>query len=136
MPLTVRYAEKYNDALMALAAVTHRPANIVNVAGSYAIRVDLEYNRYVLATNTHQGLTDEPAFSDRWLVRFFQTSTDGLSDGLLSEATHQWLIDAFDSALESLEVDGKKIVADANFGDINRTEASPTAGVYGSGTQS
>lgn len=135
MPLTVKYAEQYNDALIALAAVTHRPANIVNAAGAYAIRVDLEYNRYVVATNTQQGLSDEPDTSDSWLVRFFQTNIDGLSDQLLAESTHQWLIDAFDSALEHLEADGNKIVADADFGDISRSEGSPSADVQGAGPQ-
>ena len=131
MPLTVKYSEIYNDALVALAAVTHRPANIVNAGDSYAIRVDLEYNRYVLATNTQQGLSDEPGISDSWLVRFYQTNVDGLSDQLLAEATHQWLIDAFDSALEHLEADGNMIVADADFGDISRSDASNSADAPG-----
>ncbi|WP_233364094.1 hypothetical protein [Rhodococcus globerulus] len=60
MPLRGKYSEKYNDALIALAAVSQRPANVVDLAGEYAIRVDLEYNRYVVATNTPQGLSGEP----------------------------------------------------------------------------
>lgn len=124
MPLTMKYAEIYNDALIALAAATQRPANVVNLTGSYAIRVDLEYNRYVVATNTPHGLSNEPDASGTWLVRFFQVDTDGASDELLTEATNQWLIDAFDSALASLEADGKKIVADADFGDISRSESA------------
>lgn len=60
MPLTMKYSETYNDALIALAAATHRPANVVNLFGEYAIRVDLEYNRFLLATNTAAGLSDRP----------------------------------------------------------------------------
>ena len=45
MPLTVKYSQTYSDALTALAAVTQRPVNVVNLAGMYAIRVELEYNR-------------------------------------------------------------------------------------------
>jgi hypothetical protein len=131
MPLTVKYAEIYNDALIALAAATQRPANIVNLADAYAIRVDLEYNRYVLATNTPQGLSNEPGVSGTWLVRFFQADIDGAPDELLTEATDQWLIDAFDSALASLEADGNKIVAEADFGDISRSEATDVDAVDG-----
>ncbi|NMM85588.1 hypothetical protein B2J88_14615 [Rhodococcus sp. SRB_17] len=135
MPLTVKHSETYNDALIALAAATHRPASVVNVAGDYAIRVDLEYNRYVVATNTRLGLSDEPESSDSWRVRFIQANIAGESDQLLAEASHQWLIDAFDSALESLEADGNKIVADANFGDISRSETSTSADVHDLGDQ-
>ncbi|MCJ0906341.1 hypothetical protein [Rhodococcus sp. ARC_M6] len=135
MPLTVKYSEKYNDALIALATVTHRPANIVNIADDYAIRVDLEYNRYAIATNTLRGLSDDPDANGTWLVRFFQSSTDVEQDQLLAEATHQWLIDAFDCALERLEAKGNTIVADADFGDISRSDTSPPADVSGLGNQ-
>ncbi|MFE4500166.1 hypothetical protein ACFRFQ_09890 [Rhodococcus sp. NPDC056743] len=124
MPLTSKHSETYNDALIALAAATQRPANVVNLAGGYAIRVDLEYNRYVLATNTPLGLSDETHDAGSWLVRFFQTRIGGLSDELLAEATDEWLIDAFDSVLNHIEADGNKIVADANFGDISHSESS------------
>lgn len=120
----MKYAEVYNDALIALAAATQRPANIVNLGDAYAIRVDLEYNRYVVATNTPHGLSNEPGISGTWLVRFFQADIDGAPGELLTEATNQWLIDAFDTALTSLEADGNKIVADADFGDIGRSEAT------------
>ncbi|WP_075836299.1 MULTISPECIES: hypothetical protein [unclassified Rhodococcus (in: high G+C Gram-positive bacteria)] len=122
MPLRGKYSEKYNDALIALAAASQRPANIVNLAGEYAIRVDLEYNRYVVATNTPQGLSDEPDANGSWLVRIFQSGNDDAPHELLTEATDQWLIDAFDSALEHLEADGNKIEADVDFGDIGRSE--------------
>ncbi|TSD50424.1 hypothetical protein FFI94_016785 [Rhodococcus sp. KBS0724] len=124
MPLTSKYSETYNDALIALAAATQRPANVVNLAGGYAIRVDLEYNRYVLATNTPLGLSDEIYGTGPWLVRIFQTQSSVLPDELLAEATDEWLVDAFDSVIGQLEADGKKIVADANFGDVSHSETS------------
>jgi hypothetical protein len=110
--------------LIALAAATQRPANVVNLAGGYAIRVDLEYNRYVLATNTPLGLSDEIYGTGPWLVRIFQTQSSVLPDELLAEATDEWLVDAFDSVIGQLEADGKKIVADANFGDVSHSETS------------
>lgn len=122
MPLRGKYSEKYNDALIALATASQRPANVVNLAGEYAIRVDLEYNRYVVATNTPRGLSDEPDTSGTWLVRILQVGRDDLPHELLTEATDPWLIDAFDSAVRYLKADGNKIEADADFGDINRTE--------------
>lgn len=62
-------------------------------------------------------------------MRIFQTNADDALDELLTAATQVWLIDAFDSALEQLEADGNKILADADFGDISRSEGaivSPT----------
>jgi hypothetical protein len=125
MPLTKKYSQTYNDALIALAAVTQRPANIVNLAGVYAIRVDLEYNRYLLATNTARGLSDEPDTSGSWTVRIYQTTIETVPDTLLTEAADSWLVDAFDAALAHLESGGNKIVADADFGDMRGT-ATPT----------
>lgn len=122
MPLRGKYSEKYDDALIALAAASHRPANVVNLAGEYAIRVDLEYNRYVLATNTPRGLANEPDASGTWLIHIFQASQDDVPHELLTEASDPWLIDAFDSALRNLKADGNKIEADADFGDIDRSE--------------
>lgn len=60
MPLTKKYSQTYNDALIALAAVTQRPANIVNLAGVYAIRVDLEYNRYLLPRTPPEASPTNP----------------------------------------------------------------------------
>lgn len=110
--------------MIALAAATQRPANVVNLAGDYAIRVDLEYSRYVLATNTARGLPDGTCVAGSWLVRIFQSQNGGLSDELLANATDEWLIDAFDSALGNLEADGRKIFADADFGDVSLSEQS------------
>ncbi|NRI69842.1 hypothetical protein FEZ60_30450 [Rhodococcus sp. MS16] len=122
MPLRGKYSEKYNDALIALAAASQRPANVVNLAGEYAIRVELEYSRYVVATNTPGGLADEPDASGTWLVRIFHAGNDDAPHELLTEATDQWLIDAYDSALRHLKADGNTIEADADFGDISRSE--------------
>ncbi|WP_258957180.1 hypothetical protein [Rhodococcus globerulus] len=124
MPLTAKYSEKYNDALIALAAATQRPTNVVNLDGIYAIRVDLEYSRYVVATNSPRGLSDEPDANGSWLVCIYRSDLAGVSDELLVESTAAWLIDAFDSALARLESGGNKIEADADFGDISRCEGS------------
>ncbi|WP_092808368.1 hypothetical protein [Rhodococcus globerulus] len=128
MPLTKKYSQTYNDALIALAAVTQRPANIVNLAGVYTIRVDLEYNRYLLATNTARGLSDEPDTSGSWTVRIYQTNIETVPDALLTEATDSWLVDAFDAALAHLESGGNNIVADANFGNMGGTATLTSPG--------
>ncbi len=122
VPLTKKFSEMYQDALVALAAASQRPVNVVNLDGVYAIRVDLEYNRHVLATNSPQGLWDEPDVNGSWRVRILHVGGDG-THALLSEATNPWLIDAFDSAVERLESGGNKIEADAEFGDIRHTDA-------------
>ncbi|MGG7104784.1 hypothetical protein [Rhodococcus sp. 24CO] len=127
MPLTVKYSQTYNDALTTLATVTQRPVNVVNLAGMYAIRVELEYSRHVIATNTPHGLSEDPEVEGSWLVRIFQTHGDAAPDELLTHSTHAWLVDAFDSALGQLEADGNKIFADADYGDISRSEGSTTA---------
>lgn len=118
MPLTKKFSALYNDALVALAAASQRPATVVNVDGHYAIRVDLEYNRYVLAANSPRGLWDEPDASGSWRVRIVQSDDDG-ADVVLAEAEKPWLIDAFDAAVGQLESDGHAIVADADFGPIH-----------------
>lgn len=135
MPLTKKFSEKYNDALIALATATHRPANVVNLAGDYAIRVDLEYNRYLLATNSARGLSDEPDTSGSWTVRIFDTDIESVPDVLLTVAMDSWLVDAFDSALARLESGGNKIVADADFGYLGRTDTPASADVIVEPTQ-
>ncbi len=117
MPLTKKFSEQYDDALTALAAASQRPAAVVNVDGQYAIRVDLEYNRYVLATNSARGLWDEPDVSGSWWVRIVQTGDDNM-ETLLAQAQMPWLIDAFDAAIDQLESEGHVIAADADFGAI------------------
>ncbi|KLN67946.1 hypothetical protein [Rhodococcus sp. C3V] len=136
MPLTKKFSEMYDDALVALAAASQRPATVVNVDGHYAIRVDLEYSRYVVATNSPRGLWDEPDASGSWLVCIVHTDDAGI-DVLLSEAQKPWLIDAFDAAVDRLEADGNAIVADADFGAIHHTgERLPDSDAFSEGDPS
>ncbi|RDI35541.1 hypothetical protein DEU38_10117 [Rhodococcus sp. AG1013] len=118
MPRTQEHADRYTDALIALAAATHRPANVVNTAGRYAIRVDFEFNRYVLATNAEDGLTNDIDAIEAWHVAFFQQSHSVTEDELLAEAENEWLADAFDQALDTLRNSGKWIESDAKFGEL------------------
>lgn len=136
MPLTTKFSDMYDDALAALAAASQRPAAVVNVEGHYAIRVDLEYGRYVLATNSPRGLWDEPDASGSWLVRIVQTG-DGSTERLLAQAQKPWLVDAFDAAVDQLESEGHAIVADVDFGAIHHTgERSPDCGTRSEGDRS
>lgn len=96
MPLTRRHAERYRDALVALAAATHRPANIVNLGETYAIRVEFELGRYLLATNDGGDLATEDGGGDGcWTVRLC-----GHRGGVLAEADGEWLVDAFDAVVD------------------------------------
>lgn len=124
MPLSPKYSEIYHDALVALTTAKHPPAKVVNVAGGYDTRADFEYNRYVVATNAPHGLSDEPNSSGTWVIHFLQSDIDGASDELLTESTHPWLIDALEIAMGILAAEGNKMVADAVFGDISRSEVS------------
>ena len=121
MPLTKKFSEMYDDALVALAAASQRPAAVVNLDGQYAIRVDFEYGRYVLATNSPRGLWDEPDVSGSWWVRIVQT-VDGGGEMLLAQAEKPWLIDAFDAAVDHLESGGHAVVADLDFSAIDHTD--------------
>ncbi|MDF3319719.1 hypothetical protein ACIGKR_32255 [Rhodococcus qingshengii] len=127
MPLTKKFSDMYDDALVAMAAASQRPAAVVNVDEHYAIRVDLEYGRYVLATNSPRGLWDEPDASGTWMVRIVQTG-DGGRETLLAQVQKPWLIDAFDAAIDRLELEGHVITADADFGAIHRTDERSPAG--------
>lgn len=136
MPLTKKFSEMYDDALTALAAASQRPAAVVNVDGQYAIRVDLEYNRYVLATNSARGLWDEPDASGSWWVHIVQTCDDN-TETSLAQAQKPWLIDAFDAAIDQLESEGHVIAADADFGAIAHADAgSPPSGTRSEGDSS
>lgn len=119
MPRTREHADHYADALTVLAAATHRPASVVNTGAGYAIRVDFEYNRFLLATNHEvDGLSDAHAAADRWTVRFFQAAADGGADELVS-AEHEWLVDAFDLAIAELDRSGNRIEADMELGELS-----------------
>ncbi|PTR28668.1 hypothetical protein C8K36_10329 [Rhodococcus sp. OK519] len=98
MPLTREHTKRYRDALVALAAATQRPANIVNLGGMYAIRVEFELSRYLLATNEGGDLsTTVDGGEGTWSVQFF-----GPSDVRLAAADRKWLVDAFDAVIDEL----------------------------------
>ncbi|WP_337110078.1 hypothetical protein [Prescottella equi] len=103
-----------------LAEATHHPANVVNLDGRYAIRVDLAHNRFVLAANSAEGLSDDPDTSGTWLIRICQEDTR--APLVLASACDPWLIDAFDSALETLRQSSAWITSDAEFGEFAREE--------------
>lgn len=119
MPRTREHADQYVDALTALAAATHRPANVVNTGAGYAIRVDFEYNRFLLATNHDvDGLSGDHAAVERWTVRFFQAVADGRDEQLV-RADHEWLVDAFDLVIAELGRTGNRIEADMELGELS-----------------
>ncbi|WP_430335753.1 hypothetical protein [Rhodococcus sp. ACT016] len=119
MPRTREYADRYADALTVLAAATHRPANVVNTGGGYAIRVDFEYNRYLLATDhAVEGLSGDTTAASHWVVRFYQDSADTDAE-LLVTAEHEWLVDAFDRAMAELGRTGNWIDADLKLGELS-----------------
>ncbi|CBH50570.1 hypothetical protein [Prescottella equi] len=132
MPRRRELAARYADALAALAEATHHPANVVNLDGRYAIRVDLAHNRFLLAANTAEGLSDDPDTSGAWLIRICQENAG--APLVLASACESWLIDAFDSALETLQHSSDWITSDAEFGEFAREEhrQRPTVEVVGS----
>ncbi|PTR30511.1 hypothetical protein C8K36_102362 [Rhodococcus sp. OK519] len=119
MPRTHEHADRYSDALTTLAAATHRPTNVVNIGGVYAIRVDFAFGMYVLATNTEHGLSSDPDARDIWLVRFFEQNSDASAEDIeLVAARHEWLADAFDLVIAELISTGKWVSSDAMFHEI------------------
>ncbi|RVW09364.1 hypothetical protein EGT67_11245 [Prescottella agglutinans] len=119
MPRSREHADHYADALTALATATHRPANVVNTGSGYAIRVDFEYNRYLLATNhVVDGLSGDDATADTWVVRFYQDSAAEESEVLVT-TQHQWLVDALDLAIVELGRTGNWIEADLELGELS-----------------
>jgi hypothetical protein len=121
VPRTQEHADRYRDALTALAAATQRPANVVNTGAGYAIRVDFEFNRYLLASNATDGLSDAVEDRSEWRVSLYQGAADGTSDELLATAGHAWLVDAFDRAFADIRAEGKWQSADASFDQFNPT---------------
>ncbi|WFR73497.1 hypothetical protein P9209_07545 [Prescottella defluvii] len=119
MPRTRAHADHYADALTVLAAATHRPANVVNTGAGYAIRVDFEYNRYLLATDhVVDGLSGDEAAASHWVVRFYQDSADADPE-LLVTTEQEWLVDAFDLAMAELGRTGNWIDADLKLGELS-----------------
>jgi hypothetical protein len=127
VPRTQEHAERYRDALTALAAATQRPANVVNTGAGYAIRVDFEYNRYLLASNGTDGLVDQTDAAALWKVSLHQGTADGTADEVLAVAEHPWLVDAFDIAFADIRASGKWQAADASFDEFNPTNDDQTA---------
>jgi len=103
MPRKREHTERYADALATLAAATHRPTNVVNYGDDYAIRVEFAFGRYLLATNTEAGLSDDPDVVAWWMVRFFDLPDDVTP---VHESRAHWLVDAFDDAVDALRSAG------------------------------
>ncbi|QBJ95221.1 hypothetical protein ERC79_04055 [Rhodococcus sp. ABRD24] len=123
MPRRQEHSEQYADALVALAAATHRPVNVVNADGEYAIRVDFAFGVYALATNSESGLSADPDAGEVWRVRFVGQREVG--DELLSEARHEWLADAFDAALDEFRRAGHWKSSDAMLHELARRPGEP-----------
>ncbi|KXP11103.1 hypothetical protein AXK57_06990 [Tsukamurella pulmonis] len=74
-----------------------------NLGGQYALRVDFELGRYLLATNTDTvvGLADDDAGAP-WRVRFFDGALDDGASVVVADRSAAWLIDAYDAAVGDL----------------------------------
>ncbi|GAB3132727.1 hypothetical protein GCM10027289_21380 [Tsukamurella serpentis] len=94
---------RYTDALRALEVSTQREARVEKVGEHFALRVDFELGRYLLATTTEQfaGNGDGDAGTP-WRVRFFDGALDDGDDVLIADRSGAWLIDAYDAALADL----------------------------------
>lgn len=103
MPRRPEFTGRYTDALHALEVSTQRSARVENLDGLYALRVDFDFGRYLLATNTDDfsGLADHDAGAP-WRVRFFDGAfADGQSI-VVADRSAAWLIDAYDAAVADL----------------------------------
>ncbi|TWS23542.1 hypothetical protein FK268_14795 [Tsukamurella sputi] len=103
MPRRPEFTGRYTDALHALEVSTERSARVENINGQYALRVDFELGRYLLATNTDSvtGLADDDAGAP-WRVRFFDGAMDDGASVLIADRSAAWLIDAYDAAVADL----------------------------------
>lgn len=103
MPRRPEFTGRYTDALHALEVSTQRAARVENLGGQYALRVDFELGRYLLATNTDSvlGLADDDAGAP-WRVRFFDGAMDDGASVLIADRSAAWLIDAYDAAVADL----------------------------------
>ncbi|MBM4569070.1 hypothetical protein GS489_00775 [Rhodococcus hoagii] len=99
MPRKRQRSERHADALTALAVASHRPTHVVSDGGVFAVRVDFAFGRYLLATNTVVGPSDDPDATEWWTVRFFQLPDTATP---LYQVRAQWLVDAFDDAVNAL----------------------------------
>ncbi|MDV7354850.1 hypothetical protein ACH47B_09885 [Rhodococcus sp. NPDC019627] len=120
MPLAHAFTNRYADELMMLAAATHRPASIVNIGCGYAIRIDFEYQHYLLAVNAEGVLADHPDAAALWRVALFKESDSAEApDQLIVTAESSWLVDAFDLAFAEVTATGQWPSADLAFGSFN-----------------
>lgn len=103
MPRRPEFTGRYTDALYALEVSTQRGARVENLGGQYALRVDFELGRYLLATNADAviGLADDDADAP-WRVRFFDGALDEAPAVLIADRSAAWLIDAYDAAVGDL----------------------------------
>ncbi|BDH56069.1 hypothetical protein [Tsukamurella sp. PLM1] len=103
MPRRPEFTGRYTDALHALEVSTQRSARVENLGGHYALRVDFELGRYLLATNTDadSGLADDDAGAP-WRVRFYDGALDAGAAELIADRSAAWLIDAYDAAVQDL----------------------------------
>ncbi|NMD55238.1 MULTISPECIES: hypothetical protein [Tsukamurella] len=103
MPRRPEFTGRYTDALHALEVSTQRTARVENLGGQYALRVDFELGRYLLATNTDAviGLADDDAGAP-WRVRFFDGALDDGASVQIADRSAAWLIDAYDAAVADL----------------------------------
>lgn len=95
-----RVAPAWRDALVAMAAATHHPANVVDWGDSSAICVEFECNRYLLATQVSKVRHEDPDAAGGWSVQLRARTSGG--DELLARAESEWLSDALDVVLEKL----------------------------------
>ncbi len=101
MPRRPEFTERYADALHVLAVASGRPAVVVNLDGHYALRVDFEYSRYLLATNTDADVGLEDTDAERpWRVQVFAVRDN--RDVLVGDHSAAWLIDAYEEVIGAI----------------------------------